>query len=176
MINCIQASSSFFILIAMIILIYNNISYKITLPGLILVLTSIYYHGTQPNIENSNDSEIEKKTSIIKRIDITLALYLILLVALNGIISLEYIILLSIICANIVSIHIITLILCVILIIYKTTQELTLTNCVLVNVSQIIAFVFYMLSQKKWTLLYRYIWHFCLSFSLVVCIPMLQNI
>ena len=176
MINCIQASSSFFILIAMIILIYNNISYKITLPGLILVLTSIYYHGTQPNIENSNDSKIEKKTSIIKRIDITLALYLILLVALNGIISLEYIILLSIICANIVSIHIITLILCVILIIYKTTQELTLTNCVLVNVSQIIAFVFYMLSQKKWTLLYRYIWHFCLSFSLVVCIPMLQNI
>ena len=181
MINCLQASSSFFILIAFIILIYNNISYKITIPGLLLVLTSIYYHGTQKKIQNSEDTEIDeysftKQPSVKKRIDITLALYLILLVALKDLLSIEYIIILSVICANIYPLYVITLILCVILIIYKTTQELPLSNCLLVNISQIIAFIFYMLSQKKWTLLYRYIWHFCLSFSLVVCIPMLKNV
>ena len=181
MINCLQASSSFFILIAFIILIYNNVSYKITIPGLLLVLTSIYYHGTQKKIQNSEDTEIDeysfaKQPSMKKRIDITLALYLILLVALKDLLSIEYIIILSVICANIYPLYVITLILCVILIIYKTTQELPLSNCLLVNISQIIAFIFYMLSQKKWTLLYRYIWHFCLSFSLVVCIPMLKNV
>ena len=181
MINYIQASSSLFILFAIIILIYNKISYKITLPGLLLVITSIYYHGTQKKIQNSEDTEIDqysfaKQPSMKKRIDITLALYLILLVAFKDLLSIEYIIILSIICANIYPLYVITLILCVILIIYKTTQELSLSNYLLVNISQIIAFIFYMLSQNKWTLLYRYIWHFCISLSLVTCIPMLKNV